>query len=125
MPTRFLARHRAADTPLVVLDIPLLFETGGTGRVDKIAVVTAPAEMQRERVLSRPGMTPKSSKPSWPGRHPMPEKRRRADFVIDTGAGIEAARATGPRDHPRTDGKSPANSLSEHACLAAILRRAE
>src|SRR4051812_31237613 len=53
----FLARRRAAGEALVVLDIPLLFETNGTGRVDRIAVVSAPADVQRERVLSRPGMT--------------------------------------------------------------------
>jgi dephospho-CoA kinase len=89
----FLAHHRVANAPLVVLDIPLLFETGGTGRVDKIAVVTAPAGMQRQRVLSRPGMTPEKFDAIVARQTPDEEKRRRADFVIDTGHGIEAARA--------------------------------
>ncbi|RWF14079.1 dephospho-CoA kinase, partial [Mesorhizobium sp.] len=53
----FLARHRAAGAPLAVLDIPLLFETGGRNRIDKVVVVTASPEIQRERVLARPGMS--------------------------------------------------------------------
>jgi dephospho-CoA kinase len=89
----FLTRHRAAGAPLVVLDIPLLFETGGRSRVDKVVVVTAPAEVQRARVLARPGMSEEKLAAILAKQVPDAEKRRLADFVIDTGEGMEAARA--------------------------------
>ena len=89
----FLAMHRNAGESIAVLDIPLLFETGGRGRVDKVVVVTAPTEIQRQRVLARPGMTEEKLEAILAKQVPDAEKRRLADFVIDTGQGLEAARA--------------------------------
>jgi dephospho-CoA kinase len=88
----FLAKHREAGAPLVVLDIPLLFETGGRNRVDKVVVVTAPADIQRARVLARPGMSEEKLAAILAKQVPDAEKRRQADFVIDTGEGMDAAR---------------------------------
>lgn len=88
----FLAAHRKKGTPLVVLDIPLLYETGGEQRVDRVLVVTAPEEVQRERVLARPGMTPERLQNILDTQVPDAEKRRRADFVLDTGQGMDHAR---------------------------------
>ncbi|WP_095083880.1 dephospho-CoA kinase [Mesorhizobium sophorae] len=89
----FLARNRAAGAPLAVLDIPLLFETGGRNRVDKVVVVTAAAEVQRQRVLARPGMTEEKLASILAKQVPDADKRRQADFIIDTGQGMDAARA--------------------------------
>jgi dephospho-CoA kinase len=88
----FLARHRAAGATLTVLDIPLLFETNGHGRVDKVVVVTADADIQRQRVLTRPGMTEEKFRAILARLVPDAEKRRRADYIIDTGLGMESAR---------------------------------
>ena len=89
----FIAQHRAAGTALVVLDIPLLFETAGRHRVDKVAVVTAPPEVQRARVIARPGMTEQKFAAILAEQVPDAEKRRLADFIIETGEGLDAARA--------------------------------
>jgi len=83
---------RTAGADLVVLDVPLLFETGGDTRVDAVAVVTAPAEMQRERVLSREGMSVERMEALLAQQTPDAEKRAQADFVIDTSLGLEPAR---------------------------------
>ena len=89
----FLDRARAAGAPLVLLDIPLLFETGAEAWLDRVAVVSAPAPVQRDRVLSRQGMTQAAFDAILARQVPDAEKRRRADHVIDTGAGLDHARA--------------------------------
>lgn len=88
----FVQKHRAAGTPIVLLDIPLLFETAGMDRVDRIVVVTAPTDIQRERVLSREGMTEEKFAAILSKQVPDSEKRRRADYIIDSSRGLEHAR---------------------------------
>lgn len=88
----FLEQARATGARVVLLDVPLLFETGREGEVDKVVVVSAPADVQRARVLARPGMTPAKLDAILARQTPDAEKRARADFVIETGNGIEAAR---------------------------------
>ena len=88
----FLRRAELSGASLVVLDIPLLFETHAQLRVDKILVVTAPAQTQLQRVLARPGMTPEKLKTILAKQMPDPQKRAKADYVINTGLGLDKAR---------------------------------
>jgi dephospho-CoA kinase len=85
--TRFLARAAARRAPVVVLDIPLLFETGAERRCDAVIVVTAPPMIQWARVMARPGMTADKLRAILKRQMPDREKRRRADFIVDTGLG--------------------------------------
>lgn len=89
----FLHRAAAAGATLVVLEIPLLFETGGDARCDVTLVVSAPADVQRARVLARPGMTPEKLAAILSRQMPDAEKRRRADFLVDTGTTLAATEA--------------------------------
>ena len=89
----FLARARADGAKVAVLDVPLLFEAGYADAVDAVVVASAPPEVQRQRVLSRPGMTAERLEALLARQVPDSEKRSRADFIVDTGAGLDAARA--------------------------------
>ncbi len=93
MRDRFLVKARASGAPVALLDIPLLFETGGEKLVDAVVVVTAPADVQRARVMGRPGMTEDKFQALLAKQVPDSEKRRRADYIVDTSQGLEAARA--------------------------------
>jgi dephospho-CoA kinase len=90
---QFLAQAQARGAPIVVLDIPLLFEIGGEGSCDAVVVVSAPPEVQRARAFERPGMTEEKFAVLLAKQTPDEEKRRRADFIVDSSKGFDHARA--------------------------------
>jgi dephospho-CoA kinase len=90
---RFLADAKRSGAPVAVLDVPLLFETGGDQRVDAVVVVSAPADVQRARTLDRAGMTAEKFDALMQKQMPDAEKRRRADFIVDTSQSFDSARA--------------------------------
>ncbi len=90
---RFLQTAEKSGAAVAVLDIPLLFETGGDARVDAIVVVSAPLRIQQERAFERPGMTEEKFQALLAKQLPDAEKRQRADFIVDTSKGFDSARA--------------------------------
>jgi dephospho-CoA kinase len=90
---RFLADAQARGAPVVVLDVPLLYETGGERGCDAVVVVSAPSEVQRQRALERPGMTEEKFAALLAKQMPDAEKRRRADFIVDSSQSFDHARA--------------------------------
>ena len=89
---KFLSEAEKSGAPVAVLDIPLLFETGGENRVDAVAVVSTTPEIQRARILERPNMTPEKLDAILARQMPDAEKRKRADFIVDTGHGLDPVR---------------------------------
>jgi len=89
----FLTEAERKNARVAVLDIPLLFETGGDRRCDAVVVVSAPEDVQRARIFERPGMTAQKFSAIVANQMPDAEKRKRADFMVDTSKGFDAARA--------------------------------
>lgn len=89
---KFLSDAEKSGAPVAVLDVPLLYETGGENRVDAVVVVTTSPEIQRERILARDNMTPEKLDAILARQLPDAEKRKRADFVVDTSHGLEPVR---------------------------------
>jgi dephospho-CoA kinase len=90
---KFLDDAERSGAPVAVIDIPLLFETGGEKRVDAVVVVTTTAELQRKRILARPNMTEEKLQAILDRQMPDAEKRKRAHFVVDTSHGLDPVRA--------------------------------
>jgi dephospho-CoA kinase len=90
---KFLADAQARGAPVVVLDVPLLYETGGERGCDAVVVVSAPHEVQRQRALERPGMTEEKFAALLAKQMPDAEKRRRADFIVESSQSFDHARA--------------------------------
>ncbi|MGB3486634.1 MAG: dephospho-CoA kinase [Xanthobacteraceae bacterium] len=89
---KFLEDAEKSGAPVAVVDVPLLYETGGESRVDAVVVVTTAPDVQRERILARDGMTPEKLDAILAKQLPDAEKRRRADFVVDTSHGLDPVR---------------------------------
>lgn len=89
---KFLDDAEKSGAPVAVVDVPLLYETGGESRVDAVVVVTTAPDVQRERILAREGMTPEKLDAILVKQLPDAEKRRRADFVVDTSHGLDPVR---------------------------------
>lgn len=89
---RFIGEAERSGAPVALLDAPLLFETGGEGYCDAVLVVTAPADVQRARAFQRPGMTEEKFAAILSKQMPDADKRARADFIVDTSQGFDAAR---------------------------------
>jgi dephospho-CoA kinase len=90
---KFLADAEKSGARIAVLDVPLLLETGGADRVDAVVVVTAPEEIQHARLMERAGMTREKLLALLAKQMPDAEKRKRADFIVDTSQGLDSARA--------------------------------
>jgi dephospho-CoA kinase len=90
---KFLREAEQAGAPVAVVDVPLLYETGGEKRVDAVVVVTTSPEIQRQRILARDNMTAEKLDAILGRQLPDPEKRKRADFVVDTSHGLDPVRA--------------------------------